>query len=1227
MNYGTRTQPKLAALLRAALFQTLLATAVVLVLALSASATTFFHVTTVADNGDNVNPTPGSLRAAIIAANKTPGADVIDFNITGSGVHTIKPPVPLPQITDPVSINAYTQPGASVNQLSEGDNAVLLIEIDGSLAVANGNLGDGLWISAGDSDVNGLIIKNFSGNLNNQSVAGLRLTKNGKNSIEGNFIGTNSNGTVAAPNGMGIIVDGSPDNQIGGVGLSSRNLISGNSEFGVYILNAGATGNSIQGNFIGADKSGKAALGNLVGVNINDLGTAFSNLRIGGTSKNAGNTISANTVAGIDLQGKLNGALVQGNVVGLDVTGIAPLGNGSGIQVANISDNAVTIGGSAAGARNIISGNKHDGIEVVSPQFKGTVIEGNYIGTDITGNMPQGNGEAGIKSQQDSVFIGGNGPGAGNVISGNGGSGLHIGPQATHNSIWGNFIGCAADHVSALPNGQYGIWIESGSSNTIGGEQTSFGNTIVYNDDGGVYVTNGAGNWIAGNSISGNGGLGIDLGANGVTPNDQLDGDTGPNLLQNYPVITSAVVGANTITVSGNLNSTPNSKFRVYIYSNNACSSAGFGQGENFVGAFDVTTDANGNAGFSQNYQGLVLGQMITATAADTADNTSEFSQCVPVTSPQAGSLQFSAPAYSINENGAQATITVTRSVGQSGAVTVDYATADGTAKAGSDYTSVKGTLIWANGDTSPKTFGVPIADDSINEPNETINLSLSNPLGGASLGNQATALLTIADNDPVPSISISNANLAEGNNGTTDFTFLVKLSAVSGQTVTVNYATADGTAQAGSDYQAASGLVSFAPGEASKAVTILVNGDINVEPDETFFVNLSNPVNGALSQSKGVGTIINDDQVTTPTLQFSQAAYNVPEALVSLVIKVTRSGDASTEASVDYATADGTATQKGDFEYAAGTLVFAPGETSKTFQVLINDDMYLEGDETFNLVLSNPAGAVIGQQQSAVVTIKDNTPESITNPIDDAQSFVNQNYHDFLNREPDAAGLAFWTNQITACGSDSPCVESARNNVSAAFFLSIEFQQTGYLLYLMQKESFAISPKYASFMRDVQELSRGVIVNTPGWQSQLVSNQQAFASKWVNRTEFKAVFDNLSNDAFVNAVYANAGIVPPQTQKDKLIAQLNAAAMTRSGVLLSIANDATYRQQEQNRAFVLMEYFGYLRRDPSAAPDSDMSGYNFWLNKLNQFDGNYQDAEMVKAFTNSTEYRQRFGP
>jgi len=286
---------------------------------------------------------------------------------------------------------------------------------------------------------------------------------------------------------------------------------------------------------------------------------------------------------------------------------------------------------------------------------------------------------------------------------------------------------------------------------------------------------------------------------------------------------------------------------------------------------------------------------------------------------------------------------------------------------------------------------------------------------------------------------------------------------------------------------------------------------------------------------------------------------------------------------------------------------------------------MHMEGTESFNVVLSNPSGAALGQS-STTVNITDDMPESATNPIDDAQSFVHMHYHDFLNREPDQAGLQFWTNQIASCGADEQCREVKRTNVSAAYFLSIEFQQTGYLLHLFQKESFASLPKYQDFMRDLQEVSQGVVVNSPGWEQKLAANRQQFAEKWVARPVFKAAYDGMSNADYVNALYGNAGVVAPQAQRDAQVTALDTAAQTRASVLLEVADNAAFRQQEKNAAFVLMQYFGYLRRDPNSGPDSDLSGYYFWLNKLNSFDGDYQQAEMVKSFLVSSEYRSRFG-
>jgi glucose/arabinose dehydrogenase len=362
-------------------------------------------------------------------------------------------------------------------------------------------------------------------------------------------------------------------------------------------------------------------------------------------------------------------------------------------------------------------------------------------------------------------------------------------------------------------------------------------------------------------------------------------------------------------------------------------------------------------------------------------------------------------------------------------------------------------------------------------------------------------------------------------------------------------------------------------------------------------------------------------------TVQLDLADPSVSEGAHFKTISVVRLGDTSSSASVDYATSDGTASERSDYTTARGTLRFAPGEAQKSFDVLITDDGLQEAGETFNVTLSNPNGAALGTPASAAVTINDNdAAPSPTNPIDDSQFFVRQHYHDFLSREPDDAGLQFWTNNIESCGSNVQCREVKRVDTSAAFFLSIEFQETGFLVYRLYGESFARQPRYSEFIADTQEIGRGVIVGQGNWRPQLEANKQAFADAWVQRAAFKSAFDSLSNLAYINALYANAGVTPTASERDALVAALDAHAKTRARVLLDVADNAAFRQQELNRAFVLMEYFGYLRRNPDDPPDQNRGGYDFWLAKLNQFNGNYVQAEMVRAFLSSSEYRQRFG-
>jgi hypothetical protein len=256
-------------------------------------------------------------------------------------------------------------------------------------------------------------------------------------------------------------------------------------------------------------------------------------------------------------------------------------------------------------------------------------------------------------------------------------------------------------------------------------------------------------------------------------------------------------------------------------------------------------------------------------------------------------------------------------------------------------------------------------------------------------------------------------------------------------------------------------------------------------------------------------------------------------------------------------------------------------------------------------------------------------------NLADNSTFFVAQHYRDFLSREPDTSGLNFWTNEIESCGADAVCRDVKRNNVSAAFFLSIEFQETGYLVYRLYKSAFGnvagtpVPVRFQQFFPDTQEIGRGLVVGQGAWQAQLEANKQAFALKFVQRPEFLARYPStLSPTQFVDALNANAGGVLDATERANLINELTANNTNtgRASVLRKVAEDANLVQQEFNRAFVLMQYFGYLRRNPNDPPDADFTGYNFWLGKLNEFNGNHIAAEMIRAFLTSIEYRQRFG-
>lgn len=655
-------------------------------------------------------------------------------------------------------MDGYTQPGSSPNSLVEGNNAVLLIQLEGN----QGTGLSGLVISAGSSTVRGLAFNHFNG-----YDGTIQLETNGGNIIQGNFIGTNTLGnTGVGYSSAGVEINGSPNNLIGGTSPSTRNLLSGGNKSGIRIIGVEASGNVVQGNYIGTNAAGNADLGNhFAGVYIEN---APNNL-IGGVSPGARNVISGNDYNGVDIRD--NGAtnnVIQGNYIGTNITGTVALGNshsgvfldavginkvgGStvsarnlisgngyyGVELDSASNNVIQgnyigtnaagnaaignvqrgvyifdsayniIGGAAPGEGNLISGNDSSGVTIGQASSTNNKVQGNYIGTDSTGTVALGNSGTGITISGVNNLIGGTAPGEGNLISGNDTSGISIGstgsPYAINNVVQGNYIGTDVTGTADMGNTQDGVYIGNAAGNTIGGAVAgarnlisgnnrfgvflaemnnegvrdnliqgnyigtdvsgttdignsldgvrisgapgnivggiapAAGNIIAFNGRDGISVSDSVlssiENLLASNSIFSNDQLGINLLTIEPTLNDPCDPDGGPNSLQNTPVLTSATSGGGSTTIMGTLNSTPNTTFTLQFFSNVACDPSGYGEGQTHLGSTTVTTDGNCNANFTANLPMQVpIGQFVTSIATNPSNNSSEFSACTQVSS------------------------------------------------------------------------------------------------------------------------------------------------------------------------------------------------------------------------------------------------------------------------------------------------------------------------------------------------------------------------------------------------------------------------------------------------------------------------------------------------------------------------------------------------------------------------------------------------------------------
>jgi CSLREA domain-containing protein len=595
-----------------------------------------------------------SLREAIIATNNTAnldGPDWILFNISGSGTHTIAPTSALPAITDAVIIDAWSEPDFA---------GIPVIELNGTFA---GSSADGLRITSGGVTIRGLVINRFSGNgiiisgTGGNTVQGNYLGTNAAGSADlGNSLD-------------GIRIDDSANNVIGGTTTQTRNIISGNNVHGVRIIGPASNNNTVLGNYIGVNAAGSGALGNsyngiwvAAGASNNLLGgTAPGAGNVISGNSDTGLEIQDSNSTGNRVEGNIIGLNAAGTAAVANLDGViiedAPhntIGGATSAQRNVISGNT--------------GGLQGNGVVIFGDDAIGNLVQNNYIGTDITGSLDLGNAGSGVLISDNGdggVFKGGASGNTirDNVLSGNNYSGVSIANAGVDNNfVLGNFIGADASGLGALGNSVFGVVIWNGPrGNQIGETAAGEGNVIAFNNRGVIVDANSSASMntsIRGNSIHSNVVLGIDLGNDGVTVNDPGDLDLGPNGLRNYPVITSAVVSGTDLTLTGTLATLSFLTSQIDFYWSPTGDLSGHGEGQTFIGTATVTTDVLGDAGFNVTFIGVSVpvGAVITATATDMSGNTSEFALNVTTTKGNEAPV-IDDQSFSADENAANGTV------------------------------------------------------------------------------------------------------------------------------------------------------------------------------------------------------------------------------------------------------------------------------------------------------------------------------------------------------------------------------------------------------------------------------------------------------------------------------------------------------------------------------------------------------------------------------------------
>jgi len=925
------------------------------------------------------------------------------------------------------------------------------------------------------------------------------------------------NGSIA-PNGTnGLLITGGT--------TTVRGLVINRFHNGDAIEFQTNGGNVVEGNFLGTNLAGNG-LANVPPefVRVNRSGVFINgppNNRIGGTSAAARNLLSGNT-QGIflsGLTGNTTGNLIQGNLIGTDVAGTGDLGNGTnGIDVFRTA--ASTIGGTVAGARNLISGNDNSGIGV--QVTSGNLVQGNYIGTDITGTIDLGNAQSGVSTTSGSFdTFGGTTPAARNIISGNNNQGILI--RGEGNFVQGNFIGTNVQGTAAIGNTLNGVATSDAPNNTIGGATAAARNIISANRQNGVAI-----------------GLDLGSGSTGITVRNNYIGTdvNGTNCLGN--LLDGVVVnrGAVSHTVADNL-ITCNGRNGVNIPN---------------AGAIDpaIRIEVTDNSIFANTLLGIDLGEPgITANDPGDPDGGANFQQNFPVLTSFGLGAQLVADASLRKTAVGAADVRERKSISQQAALTVN-ATLNSTP--GTTF-----TVHWYfSGDSQCVT----------NQP--TSRPLVTGKVPGVTTDGNGNAPFSFPFDFPAGTSSgIINCTATDPGGNTSEFSACLPVA--TWQPVVL-------TAQQVAEI---------------KAWTVGGRTYIYVKP------------------------------------QFPNAGYRVVNWG-----QVARSGnDFTADASV---------------ERFPGASIQSVVTTAQIYDLGPLSD----GSYNFNFKTSGTLAKTLQ------FMVNSTTPPPL-NPNDIAREFVKQQYRDFLNREADQAGEDFWTGNITKCSdpaqrppgqTEAQCTLRQRETTSGAFFLSPEFQYTGYYVYRMYVGALGRQPKLSEFTPDAQFVGNGIIVNGQLSGAKINQNKADFATLFVNCTdaakyrcsEFKAIYDGLNNTQYVDKLFQTllqtAGVNASASDKAALVSGLNAspATETRATVLQKVVDGinvisegnqqftTTYGQAfynaEFNEAFVLLEYFGYMKRDP------DDAGYAFWLGKLNQFGGNFVNAEMVLAFISSPEYRARFG-